>query len=57
MYAEFGVNDEAKSHYIDRKEELRPLYKLQAELNRFIMECEAALLQVKEYNADVRSKT
>jgi hypothetical protein len=53
---EFSVNDEGKSHYIDRKADMRPLYKLQEELRRFIDECELAILQVKEHNDSARSK-
>ena len=54
--AEFSVNDEGQTHWVTRRAELRPLYKVQKELNAFLTECEAQLTLIEEHNKDVRSK-
>lgn len=56
LNGEFTTTKEARNYYVERKADLRPLHKMQRELNAFISECENKLAQIKENNADVRSK-
>lgn len=50
--AEFNVSDSAQGHYVSRKADLRPLYRMQKELNDFIEELESAVKAVEEHNAE-----
>ena len=49
--ADFGVNEEAQSHWITRKADLRPLRTIRAELDKFEDACLAAIEQVEKSNA------
>lgn len=52
MYAsgEFGINEEAQQQWIENGKDMQAIYKLQAELGRFIMEMERALYDVDQHN-------
>ena len=49
--ANFQINEEARSHWVHRKADLRPMYKIQKNLNDFITTCEKALAETGEHNA------
>lgn len=51
LEANFCVNEEARSHWVSRKADLRPLYKVQKELNAFLKAAEEGLKKVEESNA------
>jgi len=46
--AEFGVSEDACSHYITRKGDLRPLRNLRAELDKFEQHCSAAFADMEK---------
>lgn len=50
MHGEITINQEGQTHYVSRKADLRALYNMRKELDRFINECETALKDVKEHN-------
>ena len=51
MNGDITINDDAQTHYVERKAHLRPLYAMQKELNDFIYNCETALKDAEERNA------
>jgi len=51
MEAEIHITKEAKSHYIDCRKDMAAVYKMQVELDDFIIACEEALNRVEEHNA------
>ena len=56
LNGEFTTTKEARNYYVERKADLRPLHKMQRELNAFVSRCEEALDLMKEHNDDVHSK-
>jgi len=54
MDGELNINDEAKGHYVDCRKDLSPLYKMQRELNQFIIECETALDDTEAHNEEAK---
>jgi hypothetical protein len=50
MTAEITLNEEAHSHYVHRKANMLPIYRMRDELNKFIETCEQAFKDVEEEN-------
>ena len=49
--ADMNISKEARNHYINRKADMKAVYRMQKELNLFITECEKAFKDVEKANA------
>ena len=47
---ELCISDDAQCHWVDNQKDMVPLYKMQRQLNIFILECEKAMLDVGQHN-------
>ena len=47
---EFSISDEAQTHWVENWKELKPLYKIQRELDAFIHQMEDAFSDVAAHN-------
>ena len=47
---EFGVNDEAKNHWVESRKDLVPLLKLEKQLADFLATMQDAMLDVQDHN-------
>jgi hypothetical protein len=54
MDAELNINDEAKGHYVDCRKDMLPLYKMRAELDAFIGECEKGFDDMEAHNEEAK---
>jgi hypothetical protein len=52
LSAELNISEDAQSHYIHRKADMRALYRMQKELDAFITATEQAFKDVEEGNAE-----
>ena len=53
--AELSISDEAQSHYVDCTKDMAPLFKMQRELNEFILQCGAAIDDVETHNEEAKA--
>ena len=49
--ADMNISKEARNYYINRKADMKAIYRMQKELNLFITECEKAFKDVEKANA------
>lgn len=51
LEGEIRITDDAQTHWVSRKADVKPLYRMRDELDAFITELEQAFKDVEDHNA------